>query len=220
MISIADVIRNRLQNMQVNSPQNQGGAFSNAMGQPVTGYVTPRPQRPLRPQPQPQTQTQGGMFSGLLGQPVVGYGNPAQGGMFSRIMGQPVMGAATTQPQAQGGMFSRIMGQPVMGQGSAAMQVPVSEQTLQPTTQPQTMQGSAMAGQFLSGYLNPRTAFDASFYRRGGNPWEFGGGVMWAPNTTQQLTQAFQQGAMTPQAMPQLNDQQMQALAQIMLRAL
>lgn len=197
MISIADVIRNRLQNMQVNSPQNQGGAFSNAMGQPVTGYVTPRPQRPLRPQPQPQTQTQGGMFSGLLGQPVVGYGNPAQGGMFSRIMGQPVM-----------------------GQGSAAMQVPVSEQTLQPTTQPQTMQGSAMAGQFLSGYLNPRTAFDASFYRRGGNPWEFGGGVMWAPNTTQQLTQAFQQGAMTPQAMPQLNDQQMQALAQIMLRAL
>ena len=105
-------------------------------------------------------------------------------------------------------------------QQNAGMQIPRAEQVLQPVQQPQTMQGPAFLQQFMDGMANPRSAFDASFYRRGGNPWQFGSGAMWAPNTTQQLTQAFQQGAMTPQAMPQLNDQQMQALAQIMLREL
>lgn len=105
------------------------------------------------------------------------------------------------------------------------MQVPVQSQVLQttPISQPQTQQGPAFLQQFgdgMMGVANPRAQFDASMYRRGGTPWQFGTNTLWAPQSTQQMAQNFAQGAMQPQGMPQLSDAQMQALAQMIAKAI
>lgn len=104
----------------------------------------------------------------------------------------------------------------------ASMQVPISEQVLQPGVgQPQTAQAPGFLKQFpqgMNGVANPRSQFDAAMFVRGGNPWQFASGAMWAPNTTNNIAQGFQQGTMMPQAMPQLNDQQMQAILQMIVR--
>ena len=161
--------------------------------------------------------------------------------MMAQLRTAPIMpGAAPMSTPIRatgGGPFGNIaqalaplaqQPKPMQGPQSPAspMQVPVQSQALQatPTSQPQTMQGPAFLQQFGDGMagsaVNPRAQFDAAMYRRGGTPWQFGTNTLWAPQSTQQMAQNFAQGTMQPQAMPQLSDAQMQALAQMIAKQL
>lgn len=143
-------------------------------------------------------------FVGNMAQTPTGMENPMRPVMQVTAQQQPTSLSAPAYP-------------------STPMQVPVPSQVVQPQagSQPQTMQGPAFLKQFGEGgggmmnAVNPRAQFDASMYRRGGTPWQFGSQTAWAPTFTRQMGDAFQKGTMQPQAMPNLSPQQMQALAQM-----
>lgn len=154
---------------------------------------------------------------------------PAQRGAYNPALTARMTGMKPSMQPIQPGM-EQTPQMPGPVYPATPMQVPIQSQAIQPTatSQPQTQQGPAFLKQFGEGgdgsltmnASNPRAQFDAAMYRRGGTPWSFGSQVAYAPQTTQQMAQNFAQGTMQPQAMPQLSDAQMQALAQMIARSL